>query len=636
MNSQTLRPYQSECVRAVLDAQQRGVMRVLYTLCTGAGKTTTFSELIKIYVAQGKRVLVLAHRVELITQAYKRIKAHCHLDEWEIGTEIAEYKATRHSLVIVGSVQTVKSSSRMPGWSPDVIITDECHHASSASYLKVFDRYGVGQTCFHIGCTATAKRSDRTALFAKKIDGSPVMLFDKKTQKKFEADASECVYDQHVYEFSIVQGIDGGYLVPLMGHSVRTETDLSKVKKGIDGDFAKGELSKAVLNAERTITAINAWKTCAENRSTLVFCASVEHAYHSRDLWRQAGYTAEAIDGETESAERFQILERFQKGELQVLCNMGILTEGTDIPGCGCVVLLRPTKSWSLYVQMVGRGLRTLPGVIDSFHTDEDRKSAIWKSAKPDCIVLDVVDICDGQDVCTAPSILDLPANLDLQGNSLTEAAAMMEEFKEVQERVIGECPLTYEELKVRLEQVDLLRKSGATSSAGWRASSEGFRYASVLPGYTATMTPQGEEMRLHVSYRGETLYEKTGAKRGEFKDYLDKAAECVAKEIRNHKDTIAPVSRGTLDRLSDGQLRVLRKAGHTDLQIDAMPYKKATGEVAVQVRALQTAPALEKLSAKQVYILTSKAGFSVEQLNGMTYPHAKGKLDAYFAGGTA
>lgn len=576
--SQTLRPYQTAACHAVFDGLDMGYKRVLYTQATGTGKTTVIAELCRIFREyNGAKILCLAHRKELISQMYHRIKEHCHLDEWQIGTEIAESRAPRSAEIVIGSVQTVRSGARLPEFQPDVIITDECHRAAARSYKTIYDRFGVGEKCVHIGCTATAKRTDRQSLFAIRPDGTAVELFDKRRKVRYPADPAECVYEFHCYDFGIMDATEEGWLVPLRGHTVQTDTDLSEVETDTDGDFKEGQLAKAVDNNERTLTAINAWKQIAADRPTIVFCAGVEHAHHSAELWRQAGFTAEALDGETEDWKRYQTLEAFRAGKLNVLCNMGLFTEGMDAPACACVVHLRPTKSWNLYVQMTGRGLRTLPGIVDGLSEARERKQAISQSEKPDCIVLDLVDLIEANDICSAPSILDLPAGLDLQGESLTDAKKLLDEFEEVKERVIGECPTTYRELRVRLAQVDMIQNSGAKSAADWKVSKDGFRYVRVPIGYQAEMTPVGANQNRLVVKRGdEIIYDKVGKPNGSFRDWLNCARPRIAKAIEDHHATIVPPSRGTLDRLSPKQANVLRRRGHQNTEIDAMPYKKA------------------------------------------------------------
>lgn len=583
---QVLRPYQSEAVDTIFTALRGPYNRVLYTMATGCGKTTTFAEITARVLSDGGKVLILAHRTELITQAYKRVKEHCGLEEWEIGTEIAMLRATLQNRVIVGSVQTCMKEGRpVAGWNPDVIITDEGHHAAAKkSYGNIYNRYGVFDgRCKHVGCTATAKRTDRLSLYAENLDGTPVML-ERKGKPPRQASEKDSVFERHVYDYGVLPAVEDGWLVPLKGHTVETETDINAVKMGMDGDFQKGELAKAVDNNVRTVLAINAWKQIAAERQTLVFCASVEHAHHAADLWVQAGYTAKAIDGETDSLERAIAFREFHKGELQVLCNMGIATEGTDLPTCSCIVHLRPTKSWNLYVQMSGRATRPLPGILDALQDAEPelRVEAIANSKKPDAYIIDLVDLYDKcGDLCSVPSILDLPVKLDLEGHSLTEAKKLLDEFDEVKERVIGECPMTFTELEVRLHQVNIMRNSGARTVQDWKATDQGYRFDRVPPGYKADLIQTDEEWILRViAAGGHTLLSKSVPNTHNMKSYLNSAAGAAQRAIDAHRATIPAQSRGTLQRLTGKQINVLLRNGHSRQEIDCMPYAKAKGTI--------------------------------------------------------
>jgi superfamily II DNA or RNA helicase len=574
---QILRPYQESAVQNVLAAYEMGYRRVLYTMATGLGKTTVIAELCRHFLLNDWRVLCLAHRKEIISQIEERVREHCDLSEWEIGAEIADVFAPSGSRVVVGSVMTVKNKARLPHFEPDVIIVDEAHRAAAVSYRKIAERFGVPEgNCFYIGCTATAKRTDKQSLYAMRPDGSRVELFDKQKKQRFPADEKTCVFVKHVYDYTILDGTEAGYLVPLRGHIVKTATDLAGVETDTDGDWKDGQLAKAVDNAQRTLLAINAWKEIAAERPTLVFCAGVEHAHHSAELWREAGYTAEAIDGETENTHRLKTLEAFKRGEVQVLTNCGIYTEGTDIPNCACIVHLRPTKSWNLYVQMTGRGLRTLPGVVDGWDTPEERRAAIAASRKPDALVIDLVDISSGQDLCSAPSILDLPVSLDLQGATVTEAKRLLDDFEAVRDRVIGECPVSFQALQVRLMQVELLRQSQAKTEGDWAVKDDGFRFRRVPPGYLAELeSPNPGEYQLRVTYAGQKLLERKGKPGASMRAYLDRAAQHASETIERHKESVMP-SRGTLTRLTPKQVYCLRVNGHTADEIDKMPYAKA------------------------------------------------------------
>jgi superfamily II DNA or RNA helicase len=533
-----------------------------------------------------RRVLVIAHRREILMDLDKRIAAACGLKAWEHGVEMGEYRAPLTARVVCGGIDTLRSEKRFLGVF-GAIITDECHRAAAPSYTQVYERYGVNRgECWHFGFTATAKRTDKQALYAVKLDGDPVMIEDKKTKTTRPADPTESVYQVHAYEKSILDGINEGWLVPVIGHSVQTDTDLSDIGT-VAGDFNQGQLTKAVgvENVIRNNQAVAAWKQLAEGRPTIVFCQGVAHAHHVADMWRQAGYTAAALDGETDEVTRLATLTAFQNGRLTVLCNDCLFTEGMDAPICSCVVHLGPTKSWNRYVQRTGRGLRTLPGIVDATPSLEQatcRRDAIAASGKPNCLVIDLVDVCKDNDLCTVPSILDMPAKLNLQGQSLTKAAAMLTEYADAALHLEDEGkapPATYQELQVRLEQVELIRNSGHPEAIQWIATDAGFRYKGVPPGYTAELLPATDNpnaYRLQVKYMGQEIENKAGAPREKFKVYMEHAAKHAQMAAEAHRETLTPRSRGTLARLSEKQIYVLHRLGHSDPQIDSYPYAKA------------------------------------------------------------
>lgn len=457
------RHYQTAAVSACLDAAERRVGQMLYTMPTGCGKTVTFTLMLEALRQRGFfPAVVIAHREELLEQAANTIRGYDDMLRVEI--EQADRYAPLSSDVIIASVQTLinpKRLERIKAIKPKVIICDEAHHANAASYRKVFDVLGcyTGQ-CLLIGCTATAKRGDKQGLVQ---DGTP----------KF----ANCPFAEMVHEYPIIQAVEEGYLCPVRGYVVRTDIDLTGIRK-VAGDFNQGELNNAVNKDRRTLLAIDKWEEVAQDRRTLVFCTSVDHATRAARKWRERGYNFEVVWGEMDKDERRAVLHRFKQGITQGVCNMGVLTEGFDEPRTDCIVHLRPTKNWGLYVQMTGRGLRLAGG-------------------KDDCIILDVVDITKDKNLATAPAILDLPPNLDLQGNSLKQTHQMMKQYSMRLGRIATEQPTTYEQLRGILEAVDLLDRASGT--AGVRASGN---WQAVSP--THYRLPTSQYRSIEIIFRGD------------------------------------------------------------------------------------------------------------------------------------
>lgn len=434
-----LRRYQEDACQAVKEAAETGTNRSLITMPTGTGKTVAFAKVIDDHLAAGgTRAVVLAHREELLDQAKEKLERVC--PRLQVSVEAAERRSGAMDDVVVASVQTVgrpKSERLQQLRGADMLIVDEAHHAAAASYQVVMEALGCYDgACRTVGVTATPKRLDNKPLFGHR----------------------EAVFEREVFRYELRDAIEDGYLCDIRGFKVESAVDLSKVKTR-GGDYAQGQLQRVVDTELRNSIAIAAWHDIARDRKTLVFCSGVEHAYHVAEQFAHAGVTAAALDGSTDKEERRAILERFRAGDLQVLCNVEVLTEGFDVPDVDCVVMLRPTQSWGLYCQMVGRGTRTLPGVIDSLEDSsrEDRRAAIGNSRKRDCLVLDVVDLSSKHELGSVPALLGMPSRLDLQGHTLTEAAAVMDDLGARAGAMQVNTPTTFDDVARLITAVDLL-----------------------------------------------------------------------------------------------------------------------------------------------------------------------------------
>lgn len=456
----TPRPYQTAAIAGIEESLSR-VDRTLFVQPTGTGKTLTFAWLIDAWrkagrVSSSRPAVVLAHREELLQQAMEKI---AHIDPWaRIGLERADKKAYYGCEIVVASVQTVgQAHSKRLNIDPSLVIVDEAHHAAGTkSYLNPLERWGAFDgRCKVVGCTATPKRLDRKALHGQK----------------------GAVFEEVAYTYSLREAVNDGWLCPLRGYRVMTKTNLDDIRT-VGGDFVESDLSAAVDNAPRTSAALQRWRELASDRRTLVFCTGVGHAIHAAEAWRAAGYSTDYVSGAMSTDARSRIMQGFRSGIVQVLCNCQIATEGFDVPEIGCVVMLRPTKSWALYVQMAGRGTRISPG-------------------KDDCIILDVVDNTSKHKLCTVPSILDLPPTIDLQGRTLEEAAKKMERLGPGASAVIGaESPATLDEVDSLMEKVDLLadldppQEITHVSSNAWMHDGAGGYFLSVGDGRVVRLQP--------------------------------------------------------------------------------------------------------------------------------------------------
>lgn len=324
-----LRSYQQEAREAIFEQWDSGVLKTLLVLPTGCGKTIVFAKVTEDCVRRGDRVLILAHRGELLEQAADKIRQ-------STGLGCAVEKAEETCMgswfrVVVGSVQSMMREKRLGQFPEDyfqTIIIDEAHHCISDSYQKVLNHFSSAKI---LGVTATPDRGDMRNL------GS--------------------YFESLSYEYTLPKAIREGYLSPIKALTIPLKIDMTGV--GVQaGDFKASDISTA-LDPYLQGIAQEMEKYC-KDKKTVVFLPLVKTSQKFRDLLNTYGFRAAEVNGD--SQDRSEVLEAFDRGEYNVLCNSMLLTEGWDCPSVDCVVVLRPTKVRSLYCQMVGRGTRLSPG----------------------------------------------------------------------------------------------------------------------------------------------------------------------------------------------------------------------------------------------------------------------------------
>lgn len=324
-----LRPYQQEAKEAIFSQWGNGIHNTLLVLPTGCGKTIVFAKVTEDCVRRGDRVLILAHRGELLEQAADKIAKATGLG---CAVEKAE-ESCRESWfrVVVGSVQTLMREKRLgqfPADYFDTIIVDEAHHCISDSYQRVLQHFPDAQV---LGVTATPDRGDMRNLGQ--------------------------VFESLAYEYTLPKAIKEGYLSPIKALTLPLKIDMSGV--GVQaGDFKASDIGTA-LDPYLHGIAEEMQKYCVDKK-TVVFLPLVKTSQKFRDILNENGFRAAEVNGE--SKDRAEILADFESGRYNVLCNSMLLTEGWDCPSVDCIVVLRPTKVRSLYCQMVGRGTRLNPG----------------------------------------------------------------------------------------------------------------------------------------------------------------------------------------------------------------------------------------------------------------------------------
>lgn len=324
-----LRPYQQEAREAIFAQWDSGVKKTLLVLPTGCGKTIVFAKVTEDCVRHGDRVLILAHRGELLEQAADKIHKStglgCAVEKAEASCQGSWFR------IVVGSVQTLMREKRLAQFPEDyfdTIIVDEAHHCISDSYQKVL-QYFKGANV--LGVTATPDRGDMRNLGT--------------------------YFESLAYEYTLPKAIKEGYLSPIKALTLPLKIDMSGVSMQA-GDFKASDISTA-LDPYLQGIAEEMKKYCTDKK-TVVFLPLVKTSQKFRDILNENGFQAAEVNGN--SQDRAEVLRDFEKGRYNVLCNSMLLTEGWDCPSVDCIVVLRPTKVRSLYCQMVGRGTRLFPG----------------------------------------------------------------------------------------------------------------------------------------------------------------------------------------------------------------------------------------------------------------------------------
>ena len=434
--TQTLRPYQQQARERIHAEWENGHTRTLLVLPTGTGKTIVFASVAADQVRAGHRVLILAHRGELLEQAADKLQR-------STGLVSAVEKADATCLntwfrVVVGSVQTLQRTARLERFPRDyfgTIIIDEAHHAITDGYRRILDYFGSARV---LGVTATPDRGDMRNLGE--------------------------VFDSLAFEYKLTDAIKEGYLCRIMAQTIPLKLDISSVTIS-GGDYAVGALGTALDPYLEQIAAEMAQR--CKGRKTVVFLPLIKTSQKFRDLLNSHGFRAAEVNGQ--STDRKEVLADFDAGKYNVLCNSMLLTEGWDCPSVDCVVVLRPTKVRSLYSQMVGRGTRLSPGKSDLLLLD-----FLWMTDKHElCRPADLV--CEDRAVARqmtenlaqtgCPEDIEkaaVQASEDVVAQREEALAKQLEEQRRKKARLVD--PLQYE---MSIQAEDL---AGYVPAFGWEA----------------------------------------------------------------------------------------------------------------------------------------------------------------------
>lgn len=444
---QELRPYQQQARDRIHAEWDAGHTRTLLVLPTGTGKTIVFASVAADQVRAGDRVLILAHRGELLEQAADKLQR-------STGLVSAVEKAESTCLdswfrVVVGSVQTLQRTARLERFPQDyfgTIIIDEAHHAITDGYRRILDYFSGAKV---LGVTATPDRGDMRNLGE--------------------------VFDSLAFEYKLTDAIKEGYLCKIMAQTIPLQLDITSVTMS-GGDYAVGDLGTALDPYLEQIAAEMA-RRC-KSRKTVVFLPLIKTSQKFRDLLNTYGFRAAEVNGQSD--DRREVLADFDAGKYNVLCNSMLLTEGWDCPSVDCVVVLRPTKVRSLYSQMVGRGTRLSPGKTDLLLLD-----FLWMTDKHElCRPADLV--CEDRTVARqmtehlaetgCPEDIEeaaAQASEDVVAQREEALAKQLEEQRRKKAKLVD--PLQYE---MSIQAEDL---SGYVPAFGWEAGPPSDKQTSAL-----------------------------------------------------------------------------------------------------------------------------------------------------------
>jgi superfamily II DNA or RNA helicase len=435
-----LRPYQHEALQKVYQAYKSGKRRVIVSLPTGTGKTVVFAHFPRFFQMK-KRLLVLAHREELLLQARDKFLS---IDpDLKVGIEQSSSQAPADAKVVIASVPTLgrAGGNRLSRLNPEeffLIVVDEAHHAVAPTYSRIFEHFGLfdrDTSRYLVGFTATPRRGDKQGLGA--------------------------VFQEICYARDLREMIADRYLCPITGWRVNSGTSLDNVRIR-HGDFVESQLAEAVNTVERNNLLVAAYMKLAAGRRAIVFCVNVAHAIDVCEAFTAAGMRASAVWGDMSQEDRRATLARFSGGEIDVVTNCNVLTEGFDEPRVDAVIMARPTRSRLLYTQMVGRGTRLHPDKTD----------------------LTVIDIADNSKAHQLPGLNDLfklPRGLNLKGKDALKTERLIEGLTVRYPWIDIERIHTPEDVKVAAESIKFWNFDPPAELAGftrhiWHAVPGGYR----------------------------------------------------------------------------------------------------------------------------------------------------------------
>lgn len=585
-----LRQRQVEALTAAKERYQAGVRRQLIQLPTGVGKTPTFAALREFFGFK-KKVLVLVHKEELAMQAKDK------LQKWNpdetVGVEMADHTHSPSDTFVVASVPTigrenveeikdengdvidriVHENTRLTQFDPDefdAVICDEAHHAVAESWLRVLHYFGFINEDLDgpadtlperllLGVTATPNRGDRKAL--------------------------KIAFDELVYQYPILDAVREGWLSVPYAFVLHTTTSLNKVRT-VRGDFVREELAHAVDNPVRNGLIVKGYIEHARGMRAVVFAVNIKHSKHLAEEFNRHGVRAAAVWGI--DPERDEKLAAYEAGELDVIVNVDVLTEGVDIWQIDCVILGAPTKSQLKMAQRIGRGLRIEPHIA-GMGLLEARKQGI-EITKDKCLILEVSDRNTKHSLASLPSIFGLPAKLDLGGRTITEVADVIEAKLEENEDLDFGGLVSLDDIDSYIEDVDLF---GLVLPDSMRKVSEFGWYKTPAGTFMLKLTSTHERIEVYKDLTGHWNVKGT-----------IKANHFMHGGFKHAEDGVR-FADGMVRMLGQGMLKDLKKRGKADsvlasrvqwtlirklavnANVDKLPDKLTKGEATRLIEAL-------------------------------------------------
>lgn len=467
------RRYQNDCLDANLAEYLAGCYQQLVVMATGTGKAVLIGQLYRkmAHLFRGApRMLVFAHREELVDQLVQTMRATN--PTLLVGKEMADCHAYHGSDIVVSCVASIgrNGSERLARFGEfDIVVCDEAHHSIAATYLNVFEQTGVlrhDSKKLLVGFTATPKRKNLT-----RKEQQQVKTLDEGNLLQLSS-----VYKKIVFSYTIRKAIKDGWLVPLKGFRVTTDTCLDGITITA-GDYQQDELQTAVNNPARNQQIVKAWFDKMERRKSIGFTTGIQHAKDLAEMFVANGVKAEPIWGA--DTERKGKLERHKSKETTILFNAQLLTEGYDDWQVRCIILAAPTRNPSKFTQEIGRGTRLQEGSGNLLQALETG----YALEKTDCYILDVVDNTKHNSLVTLPSLLGLNPAMELYGRDVIEVVEEMEELQDKYPGVDLSGLTDITKVKAYIESIDLFNNPYSEevkefSTLSWMGREDGYTLA--------------------------------------------------------------------------------------------------------------------------------------------------------------